>query len=231
MVKVDYPSHGPLMREPAQRLTEALGSVESAPGTVPFYSTVHGGPYRGALDTAYWQANLTSPVLARGAVHAMADAGITHLLEISPHPVLLVALRECLQDRDEPAAALATVHRDRPARHGLYEVAAELYEHGWCPTGDADVATRRHATLLPRHPFRRDRVHRPGPAGAPAGAGTVPGAAPGTLVELAFQPDTFVADLRLTGHHRDHVVAGRPVLSATGLAALASWAAAEAGAG
>ncbi|MGW6940712.1 type I polyketide synthase [Streptomyces xanthophaeus] len=232
-VKVDYPSHGPMMNGPAGRLLDALGSVDSAPhgtpGAADFYSTVHGALFTGPLDADYWKANLSSPVRAQDAITSMTDAGITHLLEISPHPVLLAAVRECLQELGAPASALATVRRDTPMPYGLYEVTAELYEHGWRPGGNPDAATRAQARRLPVHPFRRRRVQEPAPP-APARAGAVTDG-PGTLAELGFQPGTFVADIAAAALDGDHRVAGRTAVSAAGLAALTCWAAQETGLG
>ncbi|WP_160508036.1 type I polyketide synthase [Streptomyces sp. BA2] len=240
-VKVDYPSHGPLMRGPAEQLVDALGHVEEPTQqptqqppkeptqeraeAVDFYSSVQGERFDGHLDTAYWKENLTRPVRAQEAVVAMADHGITHLLEISPHPVLLVALRESIEGRSRPVAALATAHRDRPMPYGLHGVAAELYEQGRRPDAVADALTRDWAHRLPGHPFQRQQAHRP-----PENA-AVSKAVPGVLTEVALQPGTFIADLTLPGAREEHHVAGRPALSAAELVALASWAAGQAGIG
>ncbi|WP_055546923.1 type I polyketide synthase [Streptomyces kanamyceticus] len=229
LVKVDYPSHGPLMRGPAQRLVDALGHVEqpaqNRAEAIDFYSSVQGGRFDGPLDTAYWKENLTSPVRAREAINAMADHGMTHLLEISPHPVLLAALGESVEGRSRPVTALATAYRDRPVPHGLHDVAAALYEHGRRPDAVADDITRHWAPRLPGHPFQRHQAHKP-PQSVPA-ARTVPG----DLTEVALQPGTFIAELTLPAAREEHHVAGRPALSAAELVALASWAADQAGLG
>ncbi|MFJ8403578.1 type I polyketide synthase [Streptomyces microflavus] len=235
LVKVDYPSHGPMMHGPAEQLLQTLGTVDShphgTPGAADFYSTVTGQLFTNPLDADYWKANLTSPVQAQDAVTAMVDAGVTHLLEISPHPVLLTALRECIEGLGEAVPALATARRDQPTPHGLHPVVAELYEHGWRPQESGDTVTRALAGQLPVHPFRRRVVQEPAPA-TPAGRRHTDHWTPGSLVELGFQPGTFVADLDLSLlHDGAHHVAGEPAVSGAVLAALACWAAEEAGLG
>ncbi|AJE87368.1 Beta-ketoacyl synthase [Streptomyces albus] len=229
-VKVDYPSHGPLMREPVELMAAALGRLPAPPtreDTSPrFYSAVYGKAFDGVLDTGYWKENLTAPVRAREVVAAMAEDGITHFLEISPHPVLLVALREVLQEGGHRAVALPTGHRKRPSGHGLLPVAAELFEHGGGPVTEPDPVTRALAPTLPGHPFRRQPVYHlhTGPAQR-----TQRRTVPGTLTETGFQPGTFLTEVTLPEARAEHRVAGREAVSAAELIALACWAAEQAG--
>lgn len=223
-VKVDYPSHGPLMEAPAKELGRLLGDVEvqdRKPGPA-FYSSVHGRFHDGELDVRYWQDNLTHPVRVRDAVTGMAGSGVTHLLEISPHPVLLVALRECLEAFREGTVALPTGHRDAREGTQLREVEAALFEHGFTLDVPPDEVTRSWAEHLPPHPFHRTHVYEP-----PAPAH--PQAAHPQLTEVSFQPGTFLASLPLPEQPEGHLVAGEPAVSAADMAATALWAAQQAG--
>ncbi|MFH8562142.1 type I polyketide synthase [Streptomyces sp. NPDC017988] len=227
-VKVDYPSHGPLMEAPAEQLGRVLGQVDaprqsSGPA---FYSSVVGGLYEAPLDARYWQDNLTHPVRAREAVTAMAEDGVAHVLEISPHPVLLVALRESLEALGEGAVAISTGHRDQRGELRLREVEAALFEQGLDLRADADAETRAWAALLPVHPFRRTHVYR-APAAEPSDR--VRGAGPGVLTEASFQPGTYLASLAIPETRESHTVAGEPVVSVPELVAAALWSAREAG--
>ncbi|GAA2069421.1 hypothetical protein GCM10009801_19040 [Streptomyces albiaxialis] len=225
-VKVDYPSHGPLMEAPAEELGRLLGHLEAGKRRQgpAFYSSVHGRPYDDELDSRYWQDNLTHPVRVREAVSAMAGNGVTHLLEISPHPVLLVALRECLEAFGEGTVALHTGHRDTRESAQLREVEAALFEHAFWHGTEPDETTRGWAEHLPVHPFLRTRVYEP-PAQAQARAEE----ARPRLTEASFQPGTFLAGLPLREQGKSHTVAGEPAVSATEMAATALWAARRAG--
>ncbi|EGX58132.1 Beta-ketoacyl synthase [Streptomyces zinciresistens K42] len=227
-VKVDYPSHGPLMEGPAEQLGRVLGTVE-APGRgcgPAFYSSVLGRLHDAPLDAGYWLDNLTHPVRAREAVTAMADDGVTHVLEISPHPVLLVALRESLMALGEGAVALPTGHREQRGDLGLRDVEAALFEHGLHLRADADAATRAWADRLPVHPFHRTPVYR-APEAVPGGRAG--GSGPGVLTEASFQPGTFLGEFTLPEPREEHLVAGEPAVSVTELVAAALRAAREAG--
>ncbi|WP_406182070.1 type I polyketide synthase [Streptomyces canus] len=227
-VKVDYPSHGPLMEAPAEQLGRVLGTVDapeqgSGPG---FYSSVLGRLHRAPLDARYWQDNLTHPVRAREAVTAMVNDGVTHILEISPHPVLLVALRESLTALGDGAVALSTGHRDQRGELRLREVEAALFERGLHLRASADAVTHGWAARLPVHPFQRSHVYRT-PTAEPSDRGK--GAGPGVLTEVSFQPGTYLASLSLPETRENHMVAGEPVVSVSELVAAALWSAREAG--
>lgn len=84
----------PLM-EPAARVLEAAAR-RLPPGTprIRFYSTVHGRPFEGPLDAAYWTRHLTSPVLFADAVRALsAQQAPSHVVEIASCPVLTPFVR------------------------------------------------------------------------------------------------------------------------------------------
>ncbi|MFJ4940555.1 type I polyketide synthase [Streptomyces pseudovenezuelae] len=227
-VKVDYPSHGPLMEAPAEQLGRVLDNVDAPrQGSGPaFYSSVLGRLHDAPLDARYWQDNLTHPVRAREAVTAMADGGVTHILEISPHPVLLVALRESLEAQGEGAVAISTGHRDQRGDLQLRDVQAALFEQGLSQRAGADAVTRGWAARLPVHPFHRTHVYRP-PTAEPLDRAR--GTGPGVLTEASFQPGTYLASLSLPGARENHAVAGEPVVSVAELVAAALWSAREAG--
>ncbi|MFF7166822.1 type I polyketide synthase [Streptomyces sp. NPDC008086] len=227
-VKVDYPSHGPLMEAPAEQLGRVLGNVDtprqsSGPA---FYSSVLGRLHETPLNARYWQDNLTHPVRAREAVTAMADDGVTHVLEISPHPVLLVALRETLEALGEGAVAIATGHRDQRGDLRLREVEAALFERGLDLRASADAVTHEWAARLPTHPFQRTHVYR-APTAEPSDRAR--GTGPGVLTEASFQPGTYLASLTLPDARENHLMAGEPAVSVAELVAAALWSAREAG--
>ncbi|HUE31833.1 MAG TPA: type I polyketide synthase, partial [Mycobacterium sp.] len=94
-VEVDVASHSPQMEALRADLTEVLAGLRPAAATIPMYSTVTGELLAdGAFDEAYWVENLCSPVRFSAAVRRLLDLGIDTFLEVSPHPILLSAVRE-----------------------------------------------------------------------------------------------------------------------------------------
>ncbi|WP_069161250.1 type I polyketide synthase [Nocardia altamirensis] len=81
---------------------DALAELTPLPPRVPMYSTARRGEAltTAVLDGAYWAENASGTVeLAAALEHAVAD-GISTVLEVGPHPVLLPALREYPEFRD-----------------------------------------------------------------------------------------------------------------------------------
>ena len=112
-VAVDYASHSAAVEELREDLIEALGGIEPVSCGVPFFSTATGG----FLDTAelggeYWYRSLRERVRFEEAVRALAlDASA--FIEVSPHPVLTIAVGETLEDLgvDERVGVLGSLRR------------------------------------------------------------------------------------------------------------------------
>nr|APD71853.1 type I polyketide synthase 1 [Streptomyces sp.] len=94
-VNVDYASHSAQVETIRADLLQALAPVEPMSGRVPFYSTVTGGFIDTAtMDAGYWYTNLRSQVGFEPAVRALIAGGAGCFLEMSPHPVLAMAVEE-----------------------------------------------------------------------------------------------------------------------------------------
>ncbi|MGX6744345.1 SDR family NAD(P)-dependent oxidoreductase [Streptomyces xantholiticus] len=94
-VNVDYASHSAQVETIRAELLEVLAPVEPSGGSVPFYSTVTGGFIDTAtMDAGYWYRNLRGQVGFEPAVRALVDNGAGCFLEMSPHPVLAMAVEE-----------------------------------------------------------------------------------------------------------------------------------------
>jgi len=163
IVAVDYASHSPQVEEVEQDLRAALASVRPRRPTVRFWSSVDGAWIDNTpLDADYWYRNLRQPVLFERSVRALADAGHSAFIEISPHPVLVPSLHETLDDREERAVAVGTLRRDDGGLERLAVSLAEVFVRGvkvdWSPLIGAAVPRR---VTLPRYPFQRERYWLP----------------------------------------------------------------------
>ncbi|MFJ9823423.1 type I polyketide synthase [Streptomyces sp. NPDC101160] len=95
IVRVNVASHSPLMDEIADDLRAALRELRPLAPHTPMFSTTRCVPVEGGdLDAAYWQENLRRPVRFREAVETAAKAGNRVFIEVSPHPVLVHAVRD-----------------------------------------------------------------------------------------------------------------------------------------
>ncbi|MFE1897176.1 SDR family NAD(P)-dependent oxidoreductase [Streptomyces yangpuensis] len=155
LINVDYASHSPLMLDLADELHEVLAPVRPGRGSIPLMSTVRAAELAGPeMDGAYWVENLCRPVMFAQSLDALLDAGVTHVVEVSAHPVLVPALEQIGALRKEPPAVLGTLHRDRGAPADLAESFAQGHVAGLTPYGPRPAS---HDTGVPPYPWQRER--------------------------------------------------------------------------
>ncbi|WP_329564327.1 type I polyketide synthase [Kitasatospora sp. NBC_01266] len=155
LVNVDYASHSPQMDELRPDLQSALAEVRPARGAISLMSTVRVQRLDGPeMDTDYWVENLRRPVLFADAMGQLFDDGVTHVVEISPHPILAPAIEQLAALRAEPPAVLTTLRRDQGSRADLQLAFARGYVNGLRPfvrqASDTLVA-------VPGYPWQRER--------------------------------------------------------------------------
>ncbi|MDB1090390.1 beta-ketoacyl synthase N-terminal-like domain-containing protein, partial [Streptomyces sp. ACA25] len=169
-IPVDYASHSVQVESLRDELATVLAGIEPRTGTVPFLSTVTGEwTDTASLDAAYWYRNLRGTVEFASATRRLAEEGFRFLVECTPHPVLVPAVRDTLAALDMPdAVAVGSLRRNEGSRSRLLASAAELLAHGV----SLDLPTPRAATAidLPTYAFQRERHWRPGADTSAAGA-------------------------------------------------------------
>ncbi|MCP4920650.1 MAG: acyltransferase domain-containing protein, partial [Proteobacteria bacterium] len=125
-VRIGFAAHSTQMDGVLEGLEAALSSLRPGASTVPFYSSVTGGPLDGAsLDAAYWCRNVRDTVRFDAVVQSLLSDGHGVFVEQGGHPVLTLPLTEaCVETagvvvgslrRDE--GALATLHRTLGVLH------------------------------------------------------------------------------------------------------------------
>ncbi|TWP53885.1 amino acid adenylation domain-containing protein [Lentzea tibetensis] len=130
-LRVACPCHSPQMDPLRDELVHELAGVDGKPTTIPLYSSVLARRVDGhELDTDYWWRNFRQPVLFEGALRAVLDDGYDAFVEISPHPVLLGAVREILDDTGRTAVAVGSLVRGGDDRLRLLESLGALYAAG-----------------------------------------------------------------------------------------------------
>ncbi|GGQ16155.1 phthioceranic/hydroxyphthioceranic acid synthase [Streptomyces virginiae] len=154
LINVDYASHSPLMLDLTDELHDVLAPVRPGEGSIPLMSTVRAAELAGPeMDGSYWVENLCRPVRFAQALDALLDEGVTHVVEVSAHPVLVPALEQIGALRKEPPAVLGTLHRDRGAPEDLAESFAQGHVAGLTAYGPRP--TSRDAGV-PAYPWQRE---------------------------------------------------------------------------
>ncbi|GAA3448173.1 type I polyketide synthase [Dactylosporangium matsuzakiense] len=230
-IPVDYASHSPHVEAIEAALAEVLAGLEPGAGDVAIYSTVTGeriGP--AALDAAYWYENLRRTVRFDPAVRAAHAAGHRRFIEMSPHPVLTVAVEQIL---GEPA--LESLRRDDGGRDRLLASFAAAHAAGvpldWSALRPAPAGP---PPALPGYPFDErpywlDATAHTDAAGLGLRADSHP--LLGAAVELPGGGLLWTGRLSLTGTPwlADHVIGTRAVLPGSAYVELALHAGARTG--
>ncbi|MER7708864.1 SDR family NAD(P)-dependent oxidoreductase, partial [Kitasatospora sp. NPDC097605] len=200
IIPVDYASHSAQVERIREELLEALAPIAPRSTGVPFYSTVTGTPIDTAtLDAQYWYTNLRQTVELESVTRTLAQDGFGVFVEVSPHPVLTMALQETLDGAD--CVVTGTLRRGEGGPARLLTSAADLFVHGVTVDWQAAFASNtRHRVDLPTYAFDRRRYWlESGTATTAATPGTDP-------VESAFWEaveredlDSLVTALELDG--------------------------------
>jgi acyl transferase domain-containing protein/D-arabinose 1-dehydrogenase-like Zn-dependent alcohol dehydrogenase len=196
-IPIDYASHSRHVERLRDRLVAALAPITPRPAAIPFFSTVTGEPVGGAsLDAAYWYRNLREPVRFEAGVRRLLAAGHRVFVEVGPHPVLALGMRETFDDAEVAATAVGTLRRGDGGHDRFLRSLARAHAHGAAVRWDAVFAgTGARRTELPTYPFRRRRFWwRP-----PAGARRDTDPAAGLRYGIAWWPTTTEGAASLSG--------------------------------
>ncbi|MBH5333910.1 SDR family NAD(P)-dependent oxidoreductase [Streptomyces pactum] len=239
-VAVDYASHSAHVEAVEEELLKVLAPVAPVPGKVPFYSTATGGFIDTAtLDAAYWYGNLRGRVGFEPAVRALIDHGTGFFVEMSPHPVLTMAVEETAQAHgaQDRVGVVGSLRRDEGGPERFLTSLAEAHVAGvtvdW-PVLFAGSGAKKVA--LPTYPFQHERFWlTPGAAAgdaAAAGLGRVEHPVLAATVQLGGR-DEWVFTGRLSQDSqpwtRDHTVFGTVLVPGTALVEMVLTAGREVG--
>ncbi|WP_317936839.1 type I polyketide synthase, partial [Streptomyces cellostaticus] len=183
MVAVDYASHCAQVEQLEEEILSVLAGVAPRPGLVPMVSAMTGETLTGTeLDAAYWYGSLRAPVHFDRAVRILSGLGHQVFIEISPHPVLMGAMTDTLEEAALEAGpgttagvVCGTLRRDEGGAARLITSLAEAFVHG-VPVDWTAVLPAGQQVELPTYAFRHERYWlddggRPNMAELPLSAG------------------------------------------------------------
>ncbi|BCJ55973.1 hypothetical protein Asp14428_74480 [Actinoplanes sp. NBRC 14428] len=151
---VDFAGHSGQVEDLRAELAEVLAPVAPRAPRLPIFSTTDRRWIEGpAMDAGYWFRNLRETVWFRPAVEQLTGAGFGTFVEISPHPVMTVAIQQTAEALGRDVVAAGSLHRDTAGPRRMLTSAAELHVRGVAVTWPAPG---RHVEL-PTYPFQRRR--------------------------------------------------------------------------
>ncbi|NGO11633.1 acyltransferase domain-containing protein, partial [Streptomyces sp. HC44] len=157
-VPVAYASHSPHVDAVRDTLSADLAGIAPRSGSVPLHSTVTATALDGSeLDVDYWYRNLREPVRFEPVVRALLDAGRELFIEMSPHPVLALAVQQTAEAADVPVAALGTLRREEGGGQRLLLAFGEAFCHGAEVDWSAVLPAGTARAELPTYAFQRRR--------------------------------------------------------------------------
>ncbi len=157
-LRIPHGAHSRLIEPVLDAFGGVLESIRFSPARYPLISNVSAS-VAAPLDLsspAYWLEHMRRPVRFSESVEVLVQEGITHCLELGPHPVLLGMAGECLpgstiewlpslrREGDDWSEMLASLGQ-------LYRDGAEVNWQGF----DAEYSRRR--VRLPTYPFQEKR--------------------------------------------------------------------------
>ncbi len=161
---LDHAFHGRGMDCIEGQLRTGLCGLCPSATTVPFVSTVTGGPIGDTpLDADYWWANVRRPVLFVAATRYLHDEGFDVFVEIGPHPVLAGYLRR-MPTPNTPTTVVPTLRRHADGPVAIRTAAAAVMAAG-APVDDHRYFPQPGRVVdLPSYPWQR-RHHWQGTPG------------------------------------------------------------------
>ncbi|HWO20633.1 MAG TPA: SDR family NAD(P)-dependent oxidoreductase, partial [Kofleriaceae bacterium] len=246
-VRVDYASHTAQVEAVAAELGAALAGITPRLAAIPLYSTVTGAPVAGdELDAQYWYRNLRQTVRFADATARLLADGHRCFVEVSPHPVLALALAEIVERAEAPAeprpalaprtAVIGTLRRDDDDLARFVRSLGELHTRGqrvdWAACFDllgAGSGARPRRIKLPTYAFQRQRFWLDAPRTRSAdvsSAGLTPTDHPllGAALAVADRDEVlFTSRLSLAEHPwlAGHVVFGTVIVPGAAFVELA----------
>ena len=145
-----------------EEVLEAFADLAPRSGSIPFHSTVTGGPLDTAeLDASYWYRNLRQPVLFEQVCRGLLEGGHRALIEVSPHPVFPLAVAETIERAGaagEGAAVIETLRREEGGAERFALSLATAHASGAPLEWRAFFAgSGARSVPLPTYPFQRKR--------------------------------------------------------------------------
>ncbi|ORA74434.1 hypothetical protein BST28_22630, partial [Mycolicibacter kumamotonensis] len=221
-IAVDYASHTAQVERLRERLLADLAPIRPRRSDIPFYSTATGALLDTTrLDAQYWFDSLASPVLFEQATRALLGDGCSLLVELSPHPVLALALQETIHDEraDDAVAVIGSLRRDEDDAQRFALSLGEAHVHGVPINGEMFAGRGATKVDLPTYPFEHrtywltPHTTTPGDLSA-AGLQDAHHPLLGAAVTLTDGTTLFTARLSLTEQPwlADHVVLDRVIV-------------------
>ncbi|MFG1648029.1 beta-ketoacyl synthase N-terminal-like domain-containing protein, partial [Amycolatopsis sp. NPDC049252] len=137
---------------------------------IPIVSNLTGEVAANLTDPRHWVDHVRNTVRFADGVATLSELGVTHVVEVGPHPALTPMVEQCVPD----LAVTGLLRRDTDDRRALFAGLGRLWTTGVAIDWDRFLPAAPHVDL-PTYPFQRRRhwfdaplpTPEPEPEGAP----------------------------------------------------------------
>jgi acyl transferase domain-containing protein/acyl-CoA synthetase (AMP-forming)/AMP-acid ligase II/thioesterase domain-containing protein/acyl carrier protein len=155
---VEFAFHSGQMEPHLDAFERALADGAPRPAALTLVSTVTGAVADGSgWNTAYWRQQIRCPVRFGDAVGVLIDRGHDTFVELGPHPVLGLAMGECLEARGREGRVLASLSREAAERAAMLGSLGALYCGGEPVRWPAVHPGAGRCLALPTYPWQHER--------------------------------------------------------------------------
>ena len=157
-VKVDVASHSSQMDSIKETLRQELSSIKPKDNNIKIYSTVRNLEIKGTdQNNNYWVENLRNTVQFAPVMQKLITDGYSVFMEVSPHPVLTTAVKECADANKSKIISSYSTLRNKSETTEITKNLIYLYCNGcsieWNKYYKIDKAP---FIQLPSYPFQRE---------------------------------------------------------------------------
>lgn len=158
-LRVSFAFHSALIEPALAPFGDALSALRFGPARCAFVSNLTGrlAEPEELSHADYWLRQMRAPVRFADAVRCALAQGVTHVIEIGPHPVLLGMAADCV-DSAEPVEWLPSLRREAPGWPDLLDGLQRLHVAGAAIDWRGfDRGHSRQRVAAPLMPFQHRR--------------------------------------------------------------------------
>lgn len=130
-IRIAYASHSRQIEPLLAELRSALGRVESQPAIRPLFLASCGAQLDGELlDGEYFAQSERRPMQFAAAFDRLVAEGYRLFVEVSPHPLLVRSMQQCLGAAGQTAQVVPLMHRHEPLDRTLRSALGVMFTNG-----------------------------------------------------------------------------------------------------
>lgn len=151
--------HSPRMATLRPHFVQELRDISPMDTSTPLLSSLVGGHTRGhELTAEFWAEHLERPFSFHSVARDLADRDIDVVIEISPHPLLGIAVDDVFTDREKKTTFVGVLERDAPSGESFSSALAKLHVAGVEIAWERLFRGRHQVIDLPHYPWQRQRL-------------------------------------------------------------------------